>query len=89
MLENLQGHVILGSNYWKEQGATLIAHTKAYKEIQHRSEDIYAPVLRTQEDKMILNMGGITIDCCSLVPLICLMISNFGCQDDGGLLDAY
>ncbi len=58
MLENLQGHVILGSNYWKEQGATLIAHTKAYKEIQHRSEDIYAPVLRTQEDKMILNMGA-------------------------------
>lgn len=37
VLENSQGHAILGSNYWKEQGATLIAHTKAYKEIQHRS----------------------------------------------------
>ncbi|WP_225879327.1 hypothetical protein [Isorropodon fossajaponicum symbiont] len=58
--------------------ATLIAYTKAYKEIQHRSEDIYVRALRTQkdkmigtkvilpdqtfEDKMILNMGNTTIE---------------------------
>ncbi len=34
VLENSQGHAMLGSNYWKEQGATIIAHrdTAAYME---------------------------------------------------------
>jgi rhodanese-related sulfurtransferase/glyoxylase-like metal-dependent hydrolase (beta-lactamase superfamily II) len=34
VLENSQGHAMLGSKYWKEQGATLIAHrdTAAYME---------------------------------------------------------
>jgi rhodanese-related sulfurtransferase/glyoxylase-like metal-dependent hydrolase (beta-lactamase superfamily II) len=34
VLENSQGHAMLGSKYWKEQGATIIAHrdTAAYME---------------------------------------------------------
>jgi len=33
VLENAQGHAMLGSNYWKEQGAQIIAH----KEIPPKS----------------------------------------------------
>ncbi len=53
VLENSQGHAILGSNYWKEQGAIIIAHVEADKEIKHRGEDIYARSLRVQKDKLI------------------------------------
>jgi glyoxylase-like metal-dependent hydrolase (beta-lactamase superfamily II)/rhodanese-related sulfurtransferase len=53
VLENSQGHAILGSNYWKEQGAIIIAHVEADKEIKHRGEDIYARSLRVQKDKML------------------------------------
>ena len=31
VLENSQGHAMLGSNYWKEQGAKIIAHKDAAK----------------------------------------------------------
>ncbi len=34
ILENAQGHAMLGSNYWKEQGAQIIAHRDAYNVIQ-------------------------------------------------------
>ena len=53
VLENSQGHAILGSNYWKEQGAIIIAHVEADKEIKHRGEDILARSLRVQKDKLI------------------------------------
>jgi glyoxylase-like metal-dependent hydrolase (beta-lactamase superfamily II)/rhodanese-related sulfurtransferase len=53
VLENAQGHAILGSNYWREQGAILIAHVEADKEIQHRAEDIYARAARSMKDKII------------------------------------
>jgi Zn-dependent hydrolases, including glyoxylases len=53
VLENSQGHAILGSNYWKEQGAIIIAHIEADKEIKHRGEDIYARTLRVQKEKII------------------------------------
>ncbi len=53
VLENSQGHAILGSNYWKEQGAIIIAHVEADKEIKHRGEDIFARSLRVQKDKLI------------------------------------
>jgi hypothetical protein len=33
VLENSQGHAILGANYWKQQGAIIIAHKAADKEI--------------------------------------------------------
>ena len=53
VLENAQGHAILGSNYWKEQGAIIVAHTEADKEIKHKGEDIYMRSLRVQKDKLI------------------------------------
>ena len=53
VLENSQGHAILGSNYWKEQGAIIIAHVEADKEIRHRGEDIYARTLSVQKEKII------------------------------------
>ncbi|SMN15563.1 SoxH protein, homolog [uncultured Candidatus Thioglobus sp.] len=53
VLENSQGHAILGSNYWKEQGAIIVAHVEADKEIKSRGEDIYARSLRVQKDKLI------------------------------------
>ncbi|HIG89251.1 rhodanese-like domain-containing protein [Candidatus Thioglobus sp.] len=53
VLENSQGHAILGSNYWKEQGAIIIAHIEADKEIQHRGEDIYLRSLKVQKEKLI------------------------------------
>jgi rhodanese-related sulfurtransferase len=53
VLENSQGHAILGSNYWKKQGAIIIAHVEADKEIRHRGEDIYARTLRVQKEKII------------------------------------
>ena len=53
VLENSQGHAILGSNYWKKQGAIIIAHVEADKEIRHRGEDIYARTLSVQKEKII------------------------------------
>ncbi|WP_428087158.1 MBL fold metallo-hydrolase [Candidatus Thioglobus sp.] len=53
VLENSQGHAILGSNYWKEQGAIIIAHVEADKEIKDRGDDIYARALSVQKDKLI------------------------------------
>jgi glyoxylase-like metal-dependent hydrolase (beta-lactamase superfamily II)/rhodanese-related sulfurtransferase len=53
VLENSQGHAILGSNYWKEQGAIIIAHVEADKVIKRRGADIYARSLRVQKDKML------------------------------------
>jgi len=35
VLENAQGHAILGSSYWKEQGAEIIAHEHTAEIIQH------------------------------------------------------
>ena len=53
VLENSQGHAILGSSYWKEQGAIIVAHVEADKEIKRKGEDIYARALSVQKDKII------------------------------------
>lgn len=34
VLENSQGHAMLGSKYWKEQGATIIAHRDTAKQME-------------------------------------------------------
>jgi glyoxylase-like metal-dependent hydrolase (beta-lactamase superfamily II) len=76
--ENGQSHASLGNSYWKEQGATLIAHTDAAKEIQaHGLEGIASlqnilkeraegtalvPIDQTFEDNMTLDLGGITAE---------------------------
>lgn len=53
VLENSQGHAMLGSNYWKEQGATLIAQEIAKQEIIDMGEDILKRYHKTQKDKML------------------------------------
>jgi len=97
VLENSQGHAILGSNYWKEQGAIIIAHIEADKEIKHRGEDIYARTLRVQKEKIIgtkivfpdltfkekmpILMGSTNIQLMHIGAHIHRMIFNFGCQN--------
>ena len=46
VLENAQGHAILGSSYWKEQGAEIIAHSHT-AEIIH--EELYPQVVAEGE----------------------------------------
>lgn len=52
VLENAQGHAMLGSNYWKEQGAIIIAHKHAAEIIEKRKEDIFDRAYRRLKDKM-------------------------------------
>ena len=84
VLENGQGHAMLGSSYWKEQGATVIAHKDAAHEIEEKSLDILEQqkeVLKdkaegtkvvmpdeTFEDKKIIEMGGERIELLNLGP---------------------
>ncbi len=51
VLENSQGHAMLGSNYWKEQGAKIIAHKDAAKIIEEHGEDILQSMRRRARDK--------------------------------------
>jgi glyoxylase-like metal-dependent hydrolase (beta-lactamase superfamily II) len=53
VLENSQGHAILGSNYWKEQGATIVAHLETDKVIKAQGKEIYNRALKIQKDKFI------------------------------------
>ncbi len=40
VLENGQGHAMLGSNYWQEQGVPVIAHTDAAHEIEEYGHEV-------------------------------------------------
>lgn len=51
VLENSQGHAMLGSNYWKEQGAKIIAHQDAAKIIASSGEQILQSMKRRARDK--------------------------------------
>jgi glyoxylase-like metal-dependent hydrolase (beta-lactamase superfamily II)/rhodanese-related sulfurtransferase len=51
VLENGQGHAMLGSNYWKEQGATIIAHTDAARKIQVQGTEILERMRQGRRDK--------------------------------------
>jgi len=62
VLENAQGHAMLGTSYWKDQGAIIIAHTEAYKKIRENAESIFDRATRSIKDKMI----GTRVD--SLLP---------------------
>lgn len=84
VLENAQGHAMLGSNYWKEQNAIIIAHTDAAQIIQQRGEEILNRMKRrnrdkafrteitkpdkTFEDELILQMGAKKIELLYLGP---------------------
>lgn len=51
VLENSQGHAMLGSNYWKEQGAKIIAHKDAAKIIEEDGAQILKTMRSRTRDK--------------------------------------
>jgi glyoxylase-like metal-dependent hydrolase (beta-lactamase superfamily II) len=84
VLENGQGHAALGSNYWKEQGVSVIAHIETKQELEmhgHESLDRMKKGRKdksagtaltlpdeTFEDKKIIQMGGERIELLHLGP---------------------
>ena len=53
VLENGQGHAAMGSAYWKEQGATIIAHADANAKLETQGQAILDRVLQRSRDKGI------------------------------------
>ncbi len=51
ILENGQGHAMLGSNYWQEQGAKIVAHIETAEEIESHGSRILAAIKRGRRDK--------------------------------------
>jgi len=51
LLENSQGHAILGSNYWKEQGATIVAQEIVKEEIEEKGEWVFNRLKKALKDK--------------------------------------
>jgi glyoxylase-like metal-dependent hydrolase (beta-lactamase superfamily II) len=53
VLENSQGHAMLGSNYWAEQGVKIISQEIAKEEIINEGEEILARQKRISRDKSL------------------------------------
>lgn len=53
VLENGQGHAILGTSYWQEQGATVIAHADAAAQIEKYGESILERMQIRSKDKAL------------------------------------
>lgn len=84
VLENAQGHAMLGSSYWKEQGAEIIAHIDALEEMKANHQKILERMQngrrdkaegtvivypdKTFEDKMVIEMGGERMELLRLGP---------------------
>lgn len=51
VLENGQGHAALGSKYWKEQNATIIAHEDTTHKLQTDGDKILSRAIKNQGDK--------------------------------------
>ena len=84
VLENGQGHAMLGSSYWQEQGVPVIAHVDAAREIEEQSfallEVMQARVKEkaegtrvvmpdeTFEDNRVIELGGERIELLNLGP---------------------
>lgn len=51
ILENGQGHAMLGTDYWQRQGAVVIAHEDAAHEIEERGEGILERMRIRNRDK--------------------------------------
>ena len=51
ILENGQGHAMLGSNYWQQQGAQIVAHEDTHHEIQEYGDDIIFRMRQGRRDK--------------------------------------
>lgn len=78
ILENGQGHAMLGTDYWQQQGAIVIAHEDAAYEIEDRGEGILERMRirnrdkamgtelslpdETFQDKRIIELGGLRIE---------------------------
>ena len=81
VLENGQGHAMLGSNYWQEQGAKVVAHADAAHEISEagvgeldrmregRRDKSLGTKLTTPditfEDRYVIELGGTRIEAIS------------------------
>jgi glyoxylase-like metal-dependent hydrolase (beta-lactamase superfamily II)/rhodanese-related sulfurtransferase len=84
ILENGQGHAMLGSNYWQEQGVSVIAHIDTLHEIEEYGADVFYRMLEgrrdkgmgteltvpdiTFEDRYVIELGGETIEALHLGP---------------------
>jgi len=51
ILENGQGHAMLGSNYWQSQGAQIVAHVDTLHEIEENGHDTLDRMQRGRRDK--------------------------------------
>ena len=51
ILENGQGHAMLGTGYWQEQGAQVIAHADAISEIEQKGPNILNRMRARNRDK--------------------------------------
>lgn len=84
VLENGQGHAMLGSGYWQEQGVPVIAHVDAAREIREQSFALLQGMQarakekaegtkvvlpdETFEDKKVIELGGERIELLNLGP---------------------
>jgi glyoxylase-like metal-dependent hydrolase (beta-lactamase superfamily II) len=84
VLENGQGHAMLGSNYWQEQGVPVIAHVDTAHEIETYGEDIIQRMRRrngekadktrltmpdqTFEESLSIDLGGLSVELLNLGP---------------------
>jgi len=82
--ENGQTHASGGNNYWKEQGATIIAHTDAAEEIETRGPQglerlneilkervagsEIIPIDQTFDESLTLDLGGLSVELLHLGP---------------------
>lgn len=53
VLENAQGHAMLGMNYWQQQGAKIIAHKDAAEEIEAHGDAILERMIKGRRDKSL------------------------------------
>ena len=53
LLENSQSHAMLGSSYWKEQGATIVSQEIAKQEIMSMGDKILDRKRKTLRDKLL------------------------------------
>jgi rhodanese-related sulfurtransferase/glyoxylase-like metal-dependent hydrolase (beta-lactamase superfamily II) len=83
-LENGQGHSMLGSNYWQEQGVPVIAHTDTAHEIEEYGTDVLDRMQQrngvkarhtqltmpdeTFEETRVIDLGGLEVRLLNLGP---------------------
>jgi glyoxylase-like metal-dependent hydrolase (beta-lactamase superfamily II)/rhodanese-related sulfurtransferase len=84
VLENGQGHAMLGSNYWREQGVPILAHVETAAEIKKYGHEVLSRMQAREKDKAlatevimpdktfgdkeVITLGGLTIELLHLGP---------------------